>query len=280
LQAVAEVIPEADGLLGAGFHEAQERVTAIAPQVAAGSGGDFAPRYLAADIVFRAVGVQWDLRPLQHREQVFFLGMQPRQQPVERGKVRRSGKDAVEAVSQLAGAACAWRLAVGLEILVEPPDSTADKLLGLDVRLAERIELVDETFRMHPAQCVVCNLELAGAIGDDHRAVQEALLRNRAPGCAFGCDLNWIGMNLEAGKADGRDIGRGLGSSAVWFLAWLRSDSCSICRAKLGLGILLRLDQALGTQAEPLSPLQPETVYGAHRSFAEPISSLDSPSFM
>lgn len=47
-------------------------------------------------------------------------------------------------------------------------------------------------------------------------------------------------------------------------------------RARLGLGILLRLDQALGRQAEPLSPLQPETVYAAHRNFAEPISSLDA----
>jgi hypothetical protein len=29
--------------------------------------------------------------------------------------------------------------------------------------------------------CVLRNLELAGAIGDDHRTVQESLLRNRAP---------------------------------------------------------------------------------------------------
>jgi len=44
-------------------------------------------------------------------------------------------------------------------------------------------------------------------------------------------------------------------------------------RARLGTGILLRLDQALGRQAEPLSPLQPETVYAAHRNFAEPVTS-------
>jgi protein ImuB len=47
-------------------------------------------------------------------------------------------------------------------------------------------------------------------------------------------------------------------------------------RARLGLSILLRLDQALGHQAEPLSPLQPKTVYAAHLNFGEPISSLDS----
>jgi protein ImuB len=51
-------------------------------------------------------------------------------------------------------------------------------------------------------------------------------------------------------------------------------------RARLGLGILLRLDQALGEQAEPLSPLRPETVYAAHRNFAEPISSHESISYV
>jgi protein ImuB len=47
-------------------------------------------------------------------------------------------------------------------------------------------------------------------------------------------------------------------------------------RARLGLRILLRLDQALGEQSEPLSPLQPETIYAAHQNFAEPISSINS----
>ena len=50
----------------------------------------------------------------------------------------------------------------------------------------------------------------------------------------------------------------------------------SALRARLGLSVLLRLDQALGEQSEPLSPLQPETVYAAHLNFAEPISSLES----
>jgi protein ImuB len=47
-------------------------------------------------------------------------------------------------------------------------------------------------------------------------------------------------------------------------------------RARLGVRILLRLDQALGEQSEPLSPLQPETIYATRRNFAEPISTLDS----
>jgi len=47
-------------------------------------------------------------------------------------------------------------------------------------------------------------------------------------------------------------------------------------RARLGPGILLRLDQALGAQAEPLSPLQPEKVYAAHRTFSEPVTTLEN----
>ena len=47
-------------------------------------------------------------------------------------------------------------------------------------------------------------------------------------------------------------------------------------RARLGLGILLRLDQALGAQSEPLSPYVAETLYAARLNFAEPITSLDS----
>ena len=107
--------------------------------------------------------------------------MEPRQQPVQRDKACRSGEDAIEAAPQFLRPAPGPRLAVGLEILVEQPDAGADglvPLLGLDVRLAEGIELVDEAFRMNPAQfaaryrtllqrlCMLRNLELAGAVGD------------------------------------------------------------------------------------------------------------------
>lgn len=46
-------------------------------------------------------------------------------------------------------------------------------------------------------------------------------------------------------------------------------------RARLGLGVLLRLNQALGEHSEPLSPFQPEKAYAAHVNFAEPISALE-----
>jgi protein ImuB len=47
-------------------------------------------------------------------------------------------------------------------------------------------------------------------------------------------------------------------------------------RARLGPSILSRLGQALGTEAEPLTPLRPQAVYAAQVSFAWPISTLES----
>jgi len=73
-------------LLGTGFHQAEERVTAIAPLIGASAAGDLASRHLTTDIVFRTVGVQQNFGPLQDRQQVVFLSVQPRKQPVERGK--------------------------------------------------------------------------------------------------------------------------------------------------------------------------------------------------
>ena len=44
--------------------------------------------------------------------------------------------------------------------------------------------------------------EPARAVGDDHRAVQEALLRNRTPEGAFRCE-SWtgLGLTLRPGEA-------------------------------------------------------------------------------
>ena len=151
-KAVAEIVPEADGLLGAGFHEPQEGVAAC---VRTGSGGDLAARHLAADIVFRTVGVKGDVGALQHHQEFVFVCSKPRQEPVEGDEARLRGKNGVEASLKLAGAARRWRLAVGLESLVKTPDASADALLRLDVRRADRIELVDEALRMHPAERVL-----------------------------------------------------------------------------------------------------------------------------
>lgn len=46
--------------------------------------------------------------------------------------------------------------------------------------------------------------------------------------------------------------------------------------ARCGAGVALRLDQALGLAAEPLSPLPPQPLRWSHRSFAEPIATAEA----
>ena len=60
-EAVAEVIPECDAELATCLGEAKEGVAAVAASVAAGATADMAFGDLAADVVFRAVGVQRNL---------------------------------------------------------------------------------------------------------------------------------------------------------------------------------------------------------------------------
>ena len=57
----AEVIPEGDAELCAGLGEAEEGVAAVAAGVASGAGADLAPDDLAANVVFRSVGVERDV---------------------------------------------------------------------------------------------------------------------------------------------------------------------------------------------------------------------------
>ena len=92
---VAEIIPERDAQLGASVHQTQERVATIAAGIAARSAADLALDDLAADVALRTVGVERDLRPIEHHQQLGFVGMQPLEQAIERGESGASVKDAV-----------------------------------------------------------------------------------------------------------------------------------------------------------------------------------------
>ena len=83
---VAEVIPECDAKLGASVHQTEERVAAITAGIAARSAADLALDDLAADVALRTVRVKRDLRPVQHHQQLGFIGMQPLEQAIEGGK--------------------------------------------------------------------------------------------------------------------------------------------------------------------------------------------------
>jgi hypothetical protein len=162
-------------LLGAGLHEAEECITAVAARVRAGAAGDFAPGDVGADVVFRAVGVERNIGPLQHSQQVGFLGMQPFQQPVERHVVGLGREDPVKPGCQLRLGLGRRRCRIGLQTGIEFPDAITDRLLCDAAVFRESIEFVDEPFGMHPAQCMLADVELTGAVGDDNGVIEQAL---------------------------------------------------------------------------------------------------------
>jgi hypothetical protein len=82
--------------------------------------------------------------------------------------------------------------AIGLQVGVEPPDQRAHAPLGGAVGRGEGLELVDQPLGMHPAQRMLADGELAGAVADDHRAVEQAALADRTPDGTLGGDAGWI----------------------------------------------------------------------------------------
>ena len=74
--------------------------------------------------------------------------------------------------------------AIGLEIGIERPHMALDTFFGLAVLVREGIELVDKALGVDPTRRVVGNVELAGAVGDDDRAIQQPLAVIEPPSVA------------------------------------------------------------------------------------------------
>ncbi len=83
MQAIAEVIPEADIEFHTGFCEAEESVSAISTLVAARRAADFSSRDLTSNIVFRTVRMQRYIGAIQNLQQFRFIGVQSRQQAIQ-----------------------------------------------------------------------------------------------------------------------------------------------------------------------------------------------------
>src|ERR1700752_456040 len=96
----------------------RKAVPAIASGIASCAGADLTLSDLAADVVLRAVGVRGDFGPVEHHEQLAFVGMEPFEQPVESDEASVSGEDAVQAGAQRSLALLAGVLAIGLEIAI------------------------------------------------------------------------------------------------------------------------------------------------------------------
>ena len=92
----AEIIPERHAVLDAGLGETEEGIAAIAADVASSSGADLAAGHLATDVVLGAVGVQWRCWPLEHHQQLGLVGMQPREQSIQRNEAGAVAEDSIE----------------------------------------------------------------------------------------------------------------------------------------------------------------------------------------
>ncbi len=163
-EACAEVVPEGDADLGAGVVEPEEGVAAVAAGVAAGSAADFSFGDLAANVVLGAVGVERDLGPFEHHQQFALIGAQAREQAVESCEAGLVAEDAIEPRRQGRLARRGRMAAPSLETAVEPPDQAADAALRGALGVGERIEFVDQTFGMDPAEAMLADIELAGVV--------------------------------------------------------------------------------------------------------------------
>ena len=163
----AEIVPEGDAELGAGFGQAEEGIAAVAAGIAAGAATDLALGDIGADVVLRSVGVQRGFGMVEHDQQFVLVGVQPLEQAIERDEPGSAAEDAIEAGAQLAAAAWCGVGAVSFQLGVESPDERPDLLLCGTLGLGEGVELVHQPLGVDPAQRVRADCELAGVVTDD-----------------------------------------------------------------------------------------------------------------
>jgi len=162
----------------AGLGEPEEGVAAVTAGVAVGTAADLTLGHLAADVIFRAVGVQRDLRAIEHHQQLSLVGVQPLEQTIKRGEAGAALEDAIEACAQLAASARCWIEPVGLQVGIEPSNQPADMVLGCTLLVGERFQLVHQALGVDPAQGMLADVELPGVVTEQDRLAQE-------PVCAY-----------------------------------------------------------------------------------------------
>src|SRR5215204_3685885 len=82
-QSGAEIIPECNAELGAGFGEAEEGVATVSPGITSCAAADFSLGDLASDVVLRAVGVERNFGSFEHHQQLGLVGVKACEQPIE-----------------------------------------------------------------------------------------------------------------------------------------------------------------------------------------------------
>ena len=112
---------------------------------------DLALGDVAADVIFRSIGVQRDLGPVEHHQQFGLVGVQPREQAVEGDEAGVALEDAIEARPQGGLMLFAGIAAIMFQITVELPDQVTDGGLGGAALVREGVELVNQALGMNPA---------------------------------------------------------------------------------------------------------------------------------
>lgn len=75
-------------------------------------------------------------------------------------------------------------------------------LLRPTLLISERLQLMDQTLGVDPAQRVLTDVELPGVVADHDRLAQEPVCAHRAPQRALGGDAHRVGRHLQTGQAE------------------------------------------------------------------------------
>jgi len=162
-------------------HQAEECVATIASSFALRATADLALDDLTAKVALGAVGVEWYSWPVERRQQLGLVGVQPRHQTIERDEVGAAAKDAIKADAHLTASPSGRHSAVGFEVSVEPPNQRPEALLRGAVQVREGIQLMHQSLGVHPTQSMPTNRELTGVITDDDGIAQEPVSVDAAP---------------------------------------------------------------------------------------------------
>ena len=122
---------------------------------------------METDVAFGAVGVERYRRPIEHNQQCRLVSALTHEQATEPDDTGAPTEDVVDAGTQFATAPRGRVGVILLEIIVKGRGQRARILLCGAMQFGECVQLVCKWFRMHPAERVPANGELASIITDN-----------------------------------------------------------------------------------------------------------------
>src|ERR1700738_5499067 len=136
--------------LGQGFFRLGSLIATLPTQLPARPATALLLFHVIANIALTAIRVQWDLRSLQHQEQLGLVQVNAPEQTVECRVSGLLGEDRVKARLQVALACEGGTPLVLLEVRVQRPDPAAHTGNILTVLIIQRQQLVNQALRVYP----------------------------------------------------------------------------------------------------------------------------------